>query len=324
MPLMNVQYDAIMRSYANKQAISRRELEERIANIQKQIPELSSLESSLASLQAEKARAAIEGDPERKNDLERELAKLIATREKLLQEHGYTLADLNPTYSCPDCQDTGYIGTEKCHCFLQAEINLLYHQSHLKEVLERENFHTFSYSWYEGSDREVMKRHVMNAELFIEAFDREFQNMLLLGKVGAGKTFLSNCIAKELMDTGHSVVYLTAFQLFQLLSKVVFGGQHNREEASQQAYPYIFDCDLLIIDDLGTELPNSFTVSQFFLCVNERILRKKSTLISSNLDMGALEDTYSERILSRIISNYTILQFPETDIRVRKKLHSLT
>lgn len=321
LPLMNTQYDAIMRSYAHKQAVSRRDLEERLAHIQKQIPELSSLEAALVSLRAQKVRSAIEGSQKELERLNRELTQLCGTRQSLLQEHGYTLADLSPSYSCPDCQDTGYIGDKKCHCFLQAEIDLLYHQSHLKEVLERENFHNFSYSWYEGPERELMRHHVMDAELFIEAFDQDFQNLLLLGKVGAGKTFLSNCIAKELMDTGHSVVYLTAFQLFQLLSKAVFGKGHDREGTSPETYPYIFDCDLLIIDDLGTELPNSFTVSQFFLCINERILRRKSTLISSNLDIGALEDTYSDRILSRIISCYTILQFPETDIRVKKKLH---
>lgn len=321
MPLMNAQYDAIMRSYARKQAASRQELDERLAHIQKQIPELSSLDASLASLRAQKVRAAIEGGQKELVQLNQELTQLCDMRERLLKEHGYSLADLSPSYDCPDCQDTGYIGSEKCHCFLQAEIDLLYHQSHLKEVLERENFHTFSYSWYEGPERELMRHHVMDAELFIEAFERDFQNLLLLGKVGAGKTFLSNCIAKELMDRGHSVVYLTAFQLFQLLSKAVFNKNHGREETELEAYPYIFDCDLLIIDDLGTELPNSFTVSQFFLCINERILRRKSTLISSNLDIGALEDTYSDRILSRIISSYTILQFPETDIRVKKKLH---
>ena len=324
MPLMNTQYDAIMRSYAQRQAVSRRKLEERLADIQRQIPELSSLESSLASLQARKVRTAIEGNREELNRLSSELALLLARREDLLEEHGYSLEDLRPSYVCPDCQDTGYIGAEKCHCFLQAEINLLYHQSHLQDVLERENFNAFSYSWYEASDREIMRHHVMDARLFIEGFEKEFRNLLLLGKVGSGKTFLSNCIAKELMDTGHSVVYLTAFQLFQLLSKAVFGGNDSREEPEIQAYPYIFDCDLLIIDDLGTELPNSFTVSQLFLCINERILRRRSTLISSNLDIGALEDLYSDRILSRIISSYTILQFPETDIRIQKKLRSTT
>lgn len=324
MPLMNTQYDAIMRSYAARQAASRRALEERLTDIHKQIPQLTSLETSLASLQARKVRAAIEGDKEELTHLSRELAQLFKTRQQLLKEHGYTLKDLEPSYTCEDCQDTGYIGANKCHCFLQAEINLLYHQSHLQEVLKLENFHTFSYSWYNAQEQEIMRHHVMDAELFIDAFDRDFSNLLLLGKVGTGKTFLSNCIAKELMDTGHSVVYLSAFQLFQLLSKATFGGNHNREDIETQTYPYIFDCDLLIIDDLGTELPNSFTVSQFFLCINERILRRKSTLISSNLDIGTLEDIYSDRILSRIISSYTILQFPETDIRVKKKLQNNT
>ena len=172
---------------------------------------------------------------------------------------------------------------------------------------------------YEGEDREIMRRCVMDARMFIENFDSSFQNLLLLGAVGTGKTFLSNCIAKELMDTCHSVVYLTAFQLFELLSRAAFGSE-KQNRSYQQTYPYIFDCDLLIIDDLGTELPNSFTVSQFFLCINERILRKKSTLISSNLDMEALRNIYSERALSRIISCYTIRQLPGSDIRIKKKL----
>lgn len=323
MPLMNTQYEAIMRTYAARQAENRRELDERLIKIQNQIPELSSLNASLVSLQAEQVRAAIEGNAKRQNRLKDELAKLRAERQNLLEAGGYTLKDLKPSYTCPDCRDTGYIGTEKCHCFLQAEIDLLYHQSHLKEILKKENFRTFSYAWYEGEDREIMKRHVMDARLFIEAFDAEFQNLLLLGAVGTGKTFLSNCIAKELMDTGHSVVYLTAFQLFQLLSKAVFGNGHDGD-SSQMAYPYILDCDLLLIDDLGTELPNSFTVSQFFLCINERILRRKATLISSNLDMEALQNTYSERTLSRIISSYTIRKLPGTDIRIRKKLQTGT
>jgi DNA replication protein DnaC len=323
LPLMNSQYEAILRTYASRQAKSRRELEERLARIQKKIPSLASLEASLSSLQAEKVRSAVEGDQKQKKRLEGEIARLQKERGELLEAAGYTLKDLKPSYLCPKCQDTGFVGQEKCRCFLQAEIDLLYHQSHLKEILKRENFRTFSYAWYEGEDREIMKRHVMDAELFIEAFDREFQNLLLLGEVGTGKTFLSNCIAKELMDTGHSVVYLTAFQLFGLLSKAVFGEQREGI-TGQQAYPCLLDCDLLIIDDLGTELPNSFTISQLFLCVNERILRRKSTLISSNLDMEALKNTYSERTLSRIISNYTIRQLPGSDIRIRKKLQSGT
>ena len=319
MPLINTQYDSIMRGYARRQARSRQELEERLERIHRETPELSALEEQITACQAEKVRAAVSQNREQSAELEGRLTQLFEGRAELLAEHGLSLSDLEPVYTCPDCRDTGYIGEEKCHCFLQAEIDLLYHQSHLKEILEKENFHTFSYSWYEGEDREIMRRCVMDARMFIENFDSSFQNLLLLGAVGTGKTFLSNCIAKELMDTCHSVVYLTAFQLFELLSRAAFGSE-KQNRSYQQTYPYIFDCDLLIIDDLGTELPNSFTVSQFFLCINERILRKKSTLISSNLDMEALRNIYSERALSRIISCYTIRQLPGSDIRIKKKL----
>ena len=321
MSLQNAQYDSIMRDYARRQAQSRRELEERLERIHKELPKLSELEKAITSCQAEKVRAAVSDEGERLPELKRRLSFLQKERRDLLKTRGILPEDLEPVYCCSDCQDTGYIGQEKCHCFLQAEIDLLYHQSHLTEKLKQENFDTFSYSWYDERDLEVMRRNVAEAQLFISQFDKTFQNLLLLGAVGTGKTFLSNCIARELLNTRHSVVYLTAFQLFDLLSKAAFSPERSAQDY-QQTYPYLFDCDLLIIDDLGTELSNSFTVSQFFLCINERILRRKSTLISSNLDMEALRNIYSERTLSRIISCYTIRQLPGSDIRLKKKLHT--
>lgn len=321
MPLVNTQYDSIMREYARRQIRSRQELEERLTRIHQEIPELLPLEEAITACQAGKVRAAVSQDSGQLKELNVQLRDLQNRRTALLSEHRLAPADLEPVYTCPDCRDTGYVGEKKCHCFLQAEIDLLYHQSRLKDVLEHENFQTFSYQWYEGEDREIMRRNVAEARMFIERFDDSFENLLLLGAVGTGKTFLSNCIAKELMDSCHSVVYLTAFQLFELLSQAAFG-KERLTSAGQSAYPYIFDCDLLIIDDLGTELPNTFTVSQFFLCINERILRKKSTLISSNLDMEALRNIYSERTLSRIISCYKIRQLPGNDIRIRKKLNA--
>ena len=197
MPLMNAQYDSIMRLYARRQADSRRALEERLDKIHAEIPELEKLEDRLTALYAEKARAAVEGSTKEKARLEKQIADTAARRTALLESHGLSLSDLEPSFSCPDCQDTGYVDGQKCHCFLQAEIHLLYHQSHLKEILEKENFQTFSYDWYEEKDREMMRTNVQEAHLFIETFDQEFRNLLLLGEVGTGKTFLSNCIAKN-------------------------------------------------------------------------------------------------------------------------------
>ena len=134
------------------------------------------------------------------------------------------------------------------------------------------------------------------------------------GNTGVGKTFLSNCVAKDLLDSGHSVIYFTAFQLFDILSKGVF----EKDSDAIAAHQNIFDCDLLIIDDLGTELSNSFTTSQLFLCVNERILRHRSTIISTNLNLAQVADIYSERTLSRISDSYTIIKLFGDDIRIKK------
>ena len=160
---------------------------------------------------------------------------------------------------------------------------------------------------------ETAKDAVAKCKDFIRHFDDEFSNLYFYGDTGIGKTFLSNCVAKELMDSGHSVIYFTAFQLFDILSKGVF------DEDAVAAHRNIFTCDLLIIDDLGTELANSFTTSQLFLCLNERILRKKSTVISTNLGMTQLADIYSERILSRISSYYTLIKLFGDDIRILKR-----
>ena len=139
---------------------------------------------------------------------------------------------------------------------------------------------------------------------FYRSFRQHVLQSLPLRRYRHRQDLLSNCIAKELLDRGHSVIYFTAFQLFDILSKGVF----KRDEEALLSHRNIFDCDLLIIDDLGTELSNSFTTSQLFLCINERILRQKSTIISTNLGMNQLADIYSERVLSRISSNYTLLK----------------
>ena len=131
-----------------------------------------------------------------------------------------------------------------------------------------------------------------------------------------GKTFLSHCIARDLIDSSHSVIYFSAYDLFDLLAQNTF----TRSEDSAELNEHIFDCDLLIIDDLGTELTNSFVTSQLFLCINERLLREKSTLISTNLSLKQFKETYSERVFSRISSNYTMVKLIGNDIRIQKKL----
>lgn len=162
-----------------------------------------------------------------------------------------------------------------------------------------------------------MKQVVDTCHRFVDSFTTEHGNMLFTGPTGVGKTFLTNCIARELIDRYYSVIYLSANDLFEVFSKNRF--EYQAEEEMKGMYQYILDCDLLIIDDLGTELNNSFTSSQLFYCINERLNSSKSTIISTNHPLNELRDRYTERVTSRLISKYTIIPLYGDDIRLRKK-----
>ena len=324
MALTNSQYDQIMRAYEAKQRTARLGLEKRKAKIYAAVPALKELDEQIASISVRQAQLLLEGDQNALETLKGQLSDIRGTRTSLLTQAGFSPDELVPVYECPDCQDTGYIGNRRCHCFKQAAIDLMYTQSNIKTILETENFDTLTLDYYSDTpiDPSTGRSPLDNAKLavaachsFIERFDCSFENLFFYGFTGVGKTFLSNCVAKALMDSGHSVLYFTSFQLFNILEESKF---HADSDAKQQKED-LFACDLLIIDDLGTELTNSFSVSQLFLCLNERLLRKKSTIISSNLDLNKLFDTYSERNFSRIISNYTLLKLTGEDIRLQKR-----
>ena len=141
-------------------------------------------------------------------------------------------------------------------------------------------------------------------------------NLFLCGNTGVGKSFLSHCIMKEALDRSYSALYFTAGELFDLLADARFG---RSQESLTRELP-VYECDLLVIDDLGTELTNSFVAVQLFRLLNDRILRKRSTIISTNLTLNELSGIYTERVFSRITSHYTIIKLIGEDIRIQKKL----
>lgn len=326
MPLTNRQYDEIMRGYQERQLARRHLIDNRKQEVYASCPRLLELDRQIASLSVEKARLLLDGDDRALEDLKKQIAGFSREKQTILTDAGYPKDYLSPPYVCPDCRDTGYIGSQRCHCLRQAAIDLVYTQSSLREILKKENFGTFSLEYYDDSvyapgtrvsSLDAAKNALAKCRQFAERFDDTFENILLFGDTGVGKTFLSNCIAKELLDSGHSVIYFSAHRLFDTLAKYAFG----KEDARPEDYRNIFDCDLLIIDDLGTEMANFFTVSQFFVCLNERILNRRSTLISSNLELTDIASVYSERISSRISDSYTLLHLFGPDIRIQKKLN---
>lgn len=327
MPLSNSQYDTIIREYQVRQIKNQHAVDDRVQEVYGKDARLKSIDDAISSCSVVQARKLLSGDVTALSKLRRQLSDFKQQRLEILKELGYSEHYFEPSYECPDCKDTGYIENERCHCFKQRAIDLVYTQSNIRSILKNENFETFSYDYYSETDSnpatgltslETIQNAVNDCRRFISEFDVAFSNLFFYGDTGVGKTFLSNCVAKELLDTGHSVIYFTAFQLFDILKRNNF--YQTTEEDMIAAHQNIFECDLLIIDDLGTELPNSFTVSQLFLCLNERMLRKKSTIISTNLTINQVAEIYSERTFSRISSSYIMLKLFGDDIRIQKKL----
>ncbi|MDD6195912.1 MAG: ATP-binding protein [[Clostridium] aminophilum] len=327
MGLSNAQYQAIMRIYSQRQLKSRHDLNARKAEIAEKIPAIPQMNDEVSSCAAAAARKLLAGDQDAVTRLRAQIADLKEQKEVLLKSHGYPADYLEPRYHCPDCRDTGYIDNRKCHCFRKQEINLLYEQSNIRAVLEKENFSTFSYDWFDDEKkdprsgmtaRENMARTVRICQEYIEDFRTKKGNLLFTGKTGLGKTFLSNCIARELIERYHSVVYLPASQMFDIFSRDRFS--YDDDEDLRSRAEYLMECDLLIIDDLGTELINTFTVSQLFTVINERLNRANGTIISTNLPVNEMRDVFTERVMSRIISAYQIIPFFGEDIRIRRRM----
>ena len=326
MALSNSQYDAIMREYGRQQIENHHKLEERRQEIYARLPVVRQLEAEIAERSVACAKKLLEGDKGVLDRLKEDLRDLREQKALIIRAAGYPDDYLELHYRCPDCRDTGLIDGRKCHCFLQAQMKLLHAQSNLEDVLERENFKALSYEYYDDTEilpqlgitnAAYMRRVVAGCKEFVRVFDKKHDNLLFTGSTGVGKTFLTNCIARELMDDFHSVIYLTASDLFDVFSRNKF--DYDNAEDMKDMYRFILDCDLLIIDDLGTELNNSFTSSRLFYCINERMNMSRSTIISTNLTLARLRDSYTDRVTSRIMSGYRIIPLYGGDIRLLKK-----
>lgn len=324
MPLSREQYDSIMLEYARKQDRRRHEIERRRAAVYSAIPGFRTMEERIPSLGLDSLKAVLgdsadsasSGTAQTAVSLREQLSAAADERKELLLAHGFTADYLDPPYECPDCRDTGYIGIDKCHCFRQQEISLLYHQSNIRALAETDNFSTLSDIWYTGEDLDRFHKAVQASRQFINEFDSVRRNLYFYGTVGTGKSFLSVCIAHDLIESGHSVIYFSASDLFDRISAYSF--DYKAKEQLARLYEDLYGCDLLIIDDLGTEMTTAFVTSQLFACINERHLREKATVISTNLSLGELQGRYSDRVFSRVYSLYDIYRFTGMDIRIQK------
>lgn len=327
MSMNSSDFNKILKTYDAKQARNKREQLERKKEVFAKIPELKDIQKRISEVGLDCITKTL-NNPSKKDFydtyLKETLYELKQQKEKLLTAGHYSSDYLDEQFDCSDCKDTGYIGNNECHCLKQAIINYAYEQSNLKHILTKENFDTFSFDYYSKENdpktglspyKNMLSVHHLCVE-FVESFDHENKNLILYGESGLGKTFLCNSIAKELLDQSKTVIYLSAFQLFRLFENYRF---HNKEEIVSNAdIENIFECDLLIIDDLGTEFSNALTSAELFNCLNTRLLNQKSTVISTNLAPKEWVNAYSERIISRIFGYYTQLKFFGSDIRLKR------
>ncbi|NLL71146.1 MAG: ATP-binding protein [Epulopiscium sp.] len=323
------QYKQLLREYDQKRTLAQHLLRQKQKEIYSKIPEILQIDQALSSTGIEISKAILQSPnkvTELIESLEKKNLNLIIRKAELLHTHGYPKNYLEISYECEKCQDTGYIESTPCSCLKQRLIELAYTQSNLRNILEIENFEHFDFQFYSTdvdpemkiSPRENMKRIYNICVRFVTTFDEEFSNLIFYGNPGLGKTFLCNCIAKDLLDQGKTVLYLTAFQLFKIFEDHKFRPDEHTEE-DQSYLDAIFDVDLLIIDDLGTEFSTALTGAELFNCLNSRLLDKKSTIISTNLSPGDWQNQYSSRIVSRVFGHYKALKFFGEDIRLKKK-----
>lgn len=316
MALTNTQYETIRQEYDNRRINSKKLLMERTKEIYEKLPEYKELDELTATLSVQHGKKVIMGESDSLDELKDILEDLNRQKKILLTTAGYSVNYLEPVYTCPYCKDTGYIDNEKCHCYKQAILDILYEQSNIRQTLLDVSFDDINYGYQAGDDLSRLQNAVAKAKEFVENFNLDYQNLMFYGTVGTGKSFLSNCIAHELIEKRHFVLYFSSNNFFNRASEAYFGKNHSDDN---NFFEDVYNCDLLILDDLGTELTNSFVESQLFACLEERSLHHKSTIISTNLPMEELRDRYSDRIFSRIISNFDVCKLSGQDVRIYKK-----
>lgn len=257
------------------------------------------------------------------DEIKNSIKELQRKKAELLKEKGFPADYVNDIYSCEICRDTGFVEGKRCVCLKNLISKHIGANSNLTEFMREQTFDKFDMSIFanqgENSQRvlKVMQTVCDTALTFAESFDVGHDNMLLMGNAGTGKTFVSSCIANRALERGKTVYYQTAFKLFEIFESSKF----NREDDEAPGIvKYVYDVDLLIIDDLGTEFVTQFTSAALFDIINTRITSGKSTIISTNLDFETLSEKYSQRIASRFIGDYKILQTLGEDIRKIKRI----
>ena len=311
-------YAKIREEYREKPQRARAEAEAREAELWAKVPGVAELDRLLRQTGPRILAASSlgrDGLDDRINAIKSEITELRARRAALRNAAGYPADYSDIKYECDACRDTGYVGVNMCECMKRALSGAGYVSAGISALISRQSFDNFSLDYYSGADRQKMEYALSCVKSFAESFSHgTSDSFLFLGGTGLGKTHLSTAAAKTIIDRGYDVVYETAQNIFADFETERF---HSDRESARDTSRY-FECDLLIIDDLGTEVSNNFTVSCLYNVINTRQNEQKPMMISTNLDAAELRRRYSDRITSRLLGEFFLLMFSGEDVRLQK------
>ncbi len=327
----------VLREYDEKRNIAIQEAEYRKKELLKINPRLAEIEKELAIISIKAAKSILISNEKEKatllSDLKKQTNSLIKEKNAFIKNLSKENNYLNPHFDCKLCKDTGYIQkdntSQMCSCLKQRIFDIAYNKSNMGN-LEKENFSNFNIRIFSDKpDKEKYKSDVSpkqnmliikeKAQNFIDNFDNiDEKNLIFMGTTGVGKTFLTNCIANEILKQGKTVLYQTAPVMFDEINDAKFG----RDESKSNLLENILNVDLLIIDDLGTEKISDSKITELFSIINTRLLNQNhkitKTIISTNLNVDELFKTYTTRIGSRLAGNYRFIRFFGDDLRFKK------
>lgn len=321
-------YESAREKMQRRQSNSLYAQERRKNEVYQKDPRFQQIDDELSQIGINTAKAILQKNDEAKSLLNSLKEKSLSLQEEyadLLKKYGYSDDYLEVKYNCEKCKDTGFFekngNTVMCDCMKKLLQDIMCEKINKLSPLELSTFDTFNLSYYKDeldkngkNPYETMVKIFNFCEKYANEFTDNSKGILMRGGTGLGKTHLSLAIANKVIKKGYSVVYVSAIELF---SQLEFDHFHNKNSSEQDTIKSLVACDLLIIDDLGTEYPSQYTKSVVYNIFNSRVLRRKPVIINTNLTVNELVETYSSRFFSRVIETCTRLDFIGTDNRTK-------
>ncbi len=309
---------AVRLRYETKHLEAEHEADLRRAELQRVIPGLSQIDAKLNLTGSRLMKIALKKSGETFDEVQNDVQSLRAERDRMLREHGFPADYSDVRYSCPICSDSGYTDGRMCSCMRRELIMAGYESSGIAELIRRCRFDNFDTAYYREDKRSYDNMCRIRDELrkYAEEFGEDSPNLVLFGNTGLGKTHLAVAVTGRVIERGFDAVYTGAVGMFSDFEKARFGSSGGTE--SGNGTDRYFDCELLVIDDLGSEISNQFTVACLYEVINRRLNLRRPVIITTNLNNRELGRVYTDRIVSRIFGEYKPFLFTGRDVRLQK------